>query len=124
MRKVLFLLMASLFLSFGSLFGQSICITPNQITLTADCSEELKPNFGEIKYLCHLNNSEGWVKCDGESYPKASYPKAYENIGGIYGEDSVSFKVPLSNSSYELPHDTIRPLFFQLYPFCYIGKSE
>ena len=56
----------------------------------------VKPSYaGDIKYSVQSDDHNGWLKCDGRSLLRTTYPKLFAIIGTSFGNnDSITFKLP------------------------------
>ena len=56
----------------------------------------VKPSYaGDIKYSVQSSDHNGWLKCDGRSLLRTTYPNLFNIIGTSFGSDNATtFKLP------------------------------
>jgi microcystin-dependent protein len=68
------------------------------IALSADineCEVGEMPIVGEIRTFAITGAlPDGWLECNGDAYPKASFPDLYAAIGDTFGAGDYTFNVP------------------------------
>ena len=47
-----------------------------------------------MPFASAANAPSGWLLCNGQTVPSATYPQLYSAIGSAYGGDATNFKVP------------------------------
>jgi len=56
----------------------------------------VKPSYaGDVKYSAQQHDHNGWLKCDGRSLIRSTYPQLFSVIGTAFGSnDNNTFKLP------------------------------